>query len=328
MQERTIACNRTVIDHLENDPKPFVSFEIIPPERGGRLSELEKVVSELASYNPPYIDVTSHPSEAIYKKTPAGIVRKDTRKRPGTLGICTLIQHKYKIDAVPHVLCNGFTREETEDFLIELSFAEIRNVLAIQGDSPAYQKEISKDRTVNRYASNLVEQIVSMNNGRYLDEELQEAERTNFHVGVACYPEKHFQAPNLTWDIRNLKRKLDAGASYAVTQMFFDNFKYYEFDRRCKEIGIGKPIIPGLKILDSKKQLTSLPARFHCTIPIELTDKVENAKAEEVENIGVEWAYSQIKDLFDKEVPSVHLYVMQKMSPVRKLMEKLRIEFS
>lgn len=316
--------NRSVIDHLKNDPKPFISFEIIPPKRGGSLTDLEKVVSELASYNPPYIDVTSHPSEAIYKETTEGIKRKVTKKRPGTLGICVLIQHKYKIDAVPHIICRGFTREETEDFLIDLSYSWIKNVLAIQGDDSGYQKKFSPDKTINMYASDLVEQIANINKGKYLDEDLNNAEPTNFCIGVAGYPEKHFQAPNLDTDIKNLKRKQEAGASYIVTQMFFDNKVYYEFHDKCKSMGINVPILPGLKILDSKNQLQSIPERFYCAIPIELTNKIEKAKEENVEDIGVDWAYSQIKDLFDRGVPSVHLYVMLKTPGVKKLMEKLR----
>ncbi len=315
--------DRSVIDHLENDPKPFITFEIIPPKRGENIEDLEKIVSELAPYNPPYIDVTSHPSQINYKESQEGIVKMVFRKRPGTESICSEIQRTYKIDAVPHVLCFGFTREETEDFLINISYSRIKNVLAIKGDDDGYKKELGRDKTVNNFASDLVKQISDMNKGKYLRD--LEAKPTNFCIGVAGYPEKHFQAPNLEWDIKNLKRKLDEGASYVVTQMFFDNLFYYKYVDKCKKEGIDVPIIPGLKIINSKKNLTSIPENFHVAIPPELTDKIENVKNEDIENIGVEWTYKQIKGLFENEVPSIHLYVMQNTKAVKKLMEKLKV---
>jgi len=323
MQKDKIQNNRTVIDHLENDPKPFISFEIIPPKRGDNIESLEGIISDLASYNPPYIDVTSHASEAIYKKNSRGeTVRIPTRKRPGTDIICTIIQRTFQIDSVPHVLCEGVTRQETEDFLINLAYPRIKNVLAIRGDSQGYTKEYSPDKTFNKYASDLVKQIYKMNKGKYLDEEL-DAKPTNFCIGVAGYPEKHYQAPNISWDIRNLKKKIDAGAEYAVTQMFFNNKFYYNYVDKCRAHGILVPIIPGLKVISTKSNLISIPTTFYADIPEELADKIEKADESEVEDIGADWTCKQIQDLFSNGVPSVHLYIMHKTSPLKKLMQKL-----
>ncbi len=323
MYEGKISHNRSVIEHLNEDPKPFISFEMVPPKRGGSFSKLKKVVSELVSFNPPYIDVTSHSSEAIYDHTPNGIRRVITKIRPGTGGICTLIQHTFLTDAVPHILCHGYTREETENFLIDLNFHEIKNTLAIRGDDRGYKKEHGPDKTVNKYASDLVEQLDNMNNGKYLDDRLRNPDKTNFCTGVAGYAEKHFEAPNMEWDIKNLKKKKAAGASYVVTQMLYDNKKYFAYIKKCREAGIDLPIIPGLKILTSKKQLTSIPKKFYVDIPPELADRIEQANDDEVEDIGVEWAYSQIDELINNNVPSVHLYVMLETRAVNKLMNKL-----
>jgi len=324
MVTKTISPNRSVIDHLEHDPTPFISFEIIPPLRGGKLEDLERVIADLAEFSPPYIDVTTHPSQAIFEpSTDSMYKRRVIKKRPGTLGVCVLIQNKYAIDAVPHVLCYGYTREETEDFLIELRYSGIRNVLSLQGDIIGNHKVVSPDKTVNIFACDLVEQITNMNQGKYLDDRLQEAEPTDICIGVAGYPEKHIAAPNLEIDIKHLKRKIEAGALYVVTQMFFDNAKYYRFVEQCSKAGIDVPIIPGMKILTSKKQLNSLPSRFYIDIPKSLSDKVLESDSEHVEDVGVGWAHHQIQDLITNGVPSVHLYVMQNTRAVKKLMKKL-----
>ena len=213
-----------VTEHLERADRPLISFEIIPPLRGGNIQSLLALIDDLVRYRPPFIDITSHAAEAIYDETPRGIMRRVKRKRPGTLGVCALIQNKYNIDAVPHVLCHGFTREETEDFLIELKYLGIDNVLAVRGDDSGYQKPIQPGRSINRFAEDLVRQITGMNAGHYLEQDLLDAEPTKFCVGVGGYPEKHFEAPNLETDIRHAK--VEAGAEYIVTQMFFDNRKY------------------------------------------------------------------------------------------------------
>ncbi len=313
-----------VIEHLAKAKETLISFEIIPPKRGGDIHSLLKVVDDIAKFNPPFIDITSHAAEVTYEETPQGIKRKVKRKRPGTLGICALIQNKYNIDAVPHVLCNGFTREETEDFLIDLQYLEIENVLALRGEENSYQKPLMNGRSANQYAVDLVKQISNMNKGIYLEEELVDARPSNFCIGVAAYPEKHISAPNLDFDIKQLKKKVEAGADYVVTQMFYDNRHYFNFLEKCRTMGIQAPIIPGLKILTSRKQVTSIPANFHISLPPELTDPVLEAKSdEEVLEIGVDWAYQQVKELIEKKVPAIHFYIMQNSKPIRLLMKKL-----
>src|SRR6185295_9377876 len=258
----TVPATMKVTEHLAHATQPLISFEIIPPLRGGDVKGLLALIDDLVKYHPPFIDITSHAAEVIYEETPAGIQRRVKRKRPGTLGVCALIQNKYQIDAVPHILCHGFTREETEDFLIELRYLGIDNVLAVRGDDSGYQKPLPYGRSANRFACDLVAQIASMNGGRYLEQDLLDAEPTNFCIGVGGYPEKHFEAPNLSLDVRHVKDKIDAGAHYVVTQMFFDNRHYFRFLELCREQGIEVPVIPGLKILTSVKQLTSIPRTF------------------------------------------------------------------
>jgi methylenetetrahydrofolate reductase (NADPH) len=313
-----------VTEHLQRATKPLISFEIIPPLRGGNVQKLLELIDDLVAYKPPFIDITSHAAQVIYQETTDGIRRVIKRKRPGTLGICALVQNKYEIDAVPHVLCQGFTCEETEDFLIEIKYLGIDNVLAIKGDDNGYRKPVRPDRTVNEYGIDLVKQIVGMNKGVYLeDEELVDAEPSSFCVGVAGYPEKHFEAPNLETDIRYTKEKVDAGGEYIVTQMFFNNAHYFSYLDRCRAAGIEVPIVPGIKILTSKRQVKSLPRLFHCEIPAELADEVEAAKPEHVLEIGVEWAKRQTVDLLERGVPSVHFYVMQSSKPVSMVLDSL-----
>jgi len=314
-----------VIEHLEKAKDPLISFELIPPKRGGDIKGLLSVLDDITKYNPPFIDITSHAAEVIYEETATGIQKKIKRKRPGTLGICALIQNKYNIDAVPHVLTKGFTREETEDFLIELNYLQIQNVLAIRGDDSGYEKPIPEGKSKNRFASELVSQIMNMNRGKYLEDSLLDARPTDFCVGVSGYPEKHFEAPNLKTDVKYVKEKVDAGADYVVTQMFYDNAYYFKFVELCKEIGIKAPVIPGLKILTSRAHLTSVPKNFYINIPDVLADEVLAAKPEHVLDIGVEWAAKQVEELLKKNVPSVHFYIMQNSKPIIKLMERLKL---
>ncbi len=315
-----------VIEHLERAKEPLISFEIIPPKRGGDINSLLAVLEDIVKYRPPFIDITSHAAEVYYDETPNGIKKIIKRKRPGTLGICALIQNKYNIDAVPHVLTKGFTREETEDFLIELNYLGIQNILAIRGDDSGYNKPIPAGRSVNLYASDLVKQVVDMNKGKFLEENLLDAKPTNFCIGVSGYPEKHFEAPNLKTDIKYVKHKIDLGAEYVVTQMLYDNKYYFDFVELCKKAGITAPIIPGLKILTSKVQLHSIPKNFYVSIPEEFADEVMAAKPEHVLDIGVEWAAKQVEELLNRNVPSVHFYIMQNSKPIIKLMERLKIK--
>ena len=311
-----------VIEHLENAKETLISFEIIPPRRGGDIKSLLSLVDDLAKYRPPFIDITSHAAEVVYEETPQGIKRKTKRKRPGTIGICALIQKKYNIDAVPHILCQGFTREETEDFLIDLQYLEIENVLAVRGDDTV--KPVPDGRTTNSYAVDLVRQVNDMNSGKYLEENLLDARPSNFCVGVGGYPEKHFEAPNLDTDIYYLKEKVDAGASYIVTQMFFENKKYFDFVDKCREAGINVPIIPGLKIITRKTNLSSLPKNFYIDLPSELTREVIKQPANDVHEIGVEWAFDQVTELINKGVPAIHFYVMQNSTAIKLLLNRLK----
>ncbi len=313
-----------VTEHLEKATRPLISFEIIPPLRGGNIRQLLTLIDDLVKHNPPFIDITSHAAEVIYEETPQGIERRVKRKRPGTLGVCALIQNKYDIDAVPHVLCEGFSRQETEDFLIELRYLGIENVLAIRGDK-TYKKTLQHGRTPNRHASDLVEQIHDMNQGKYL-EDLLDADPSSFCVGVSGYPEKHFEAPNLDIDIRYVKQKVDAGADYIVTQMFFDNQHYFHFVDACRQQGVDVPIIPGLKILTKSRQLHSIPSVFHCEIPTPLADAVLHAESNaETLQVGVEWAAQQTQELLDKGVPAVHFYIMQDSKAINALLPRLKL---
>lgn len=316
-----------VIELLEKIKNPTVSVEIIPPKRGRSLQKIHAAIESIRHFDPPFIDVTSHSAEASWEEqTDGSWKRKIKRKSPGTFGLCAAIKYRFNIEPVPHMLCSGFTREETEDALIELSYLGIENVLAIKGDSK-YTKPSRPDRSVNTYASDLVHQITRMNAGDYLDDYLVDGERTNFCVGVAAYPEKHFESPNIKYDLDILKKKQDNGAHYAVTQMFYDNKNYLEFTRKAREAGITIPILPGLKILTSKKQLSSIPRAFFVTLPEELTDRMLAAKTKEEEmNVGVEWAFKQATGLLDAGIPYLHFYIMQNTTPFLKFMDKLRVK--
>ncbi len=283
-------------------------------------------MDDIIKYNPPFIDITSHAAEVIYEETSdGGMQMKVKRKRPGTLGLCALIQNKYNIDAVPHVLCSGFTREETEDFLIELHYLGIDNILAIRGDDSAFKKPLKFGRSINDYAVDLVKQISSLNQGKYIEEGLLDANPMNFCIGVAGYPEKHFEAANLANDIRETKAKVEAGASYIVTQMFYSNESYFKYVDRCRKEGINVPIIPGLKIITSKAQIKSIPKNFYIDIPSDLADEIEKAKPENVMEVGVNWTMKQVEELLNNNVPSIHFYVMQNSEPIKMLMNKLKI---
>lgn len=313
-----------VIEHLDRSDETLISFEIIPPKRGGNIKKLLGALEDLVKFNPPFIDITSHAAEVVYEETPSGEFKmKVKRKRPGTLGICALIQNKYNIDTVPHVICQGFTKEETEDFLIELHYLAIDNVLAIRGDDSGFSKPVKFGRTTNRYATELVKQISNMNRGKYLEDSLLDAEPTSFGIGIGGYPEKHFEAPNLQTDINFTKDKVKAGAEYIVSQMFYDNKKYFDYVESCKQSGIDVPILPGLKIITSKNQLSSLPSNFYVDIPSELSEEIQAAKPEHVKDIGIAWALKQAEELVNANVPAIHFYVMQNTEPIKTLLKKL-----
>lgn len=304
-----------VIDHLKNTKETLFSLEVLPPIKGKNINDLFKVLDPLMEFKPPFVDVTYHREEILYKKNLDGTLREvPLRKRPGTVGICASIMNKYNVEAVPHLICGGFTKEETEDALFSLHYLGIENVLVIKGDEQGKSEYHIKDR-VNRniFAVDLVDQIAKMNGGRFLHEETISDFHTNFCVGVAGYPEKHFQAPNLNTDLKYLKEKVNAGAAYIVTQMFFDNQKFFEFEKKCREIGINVPIIPGLKPLTLAKHLSILPSMFHIDIPEPLSEEVlKCSKPEHVKQVGIEWAIQQSKELKAAKVPCLHYYTMSR----------------
>ncbi len=311
-----------VIEHIEKATSPLFSYEIIPPARGKSAQEIIDIVKQLQPFNPPYIDVTSHSAEAYYEETDSGTIKRRIRKkRPGTISICGIIQNRFKIDTVAHLLCRGFTREETEDALIELNFLGIQNVLAIRGDETNYKKPVQKDRSINSYASNLVTQLGDLKKAIYLDEILN-PDPIDMCVGVGGYPEKHFEAPNLKTDITNLKKKVDAGAEYIVTQMFFDNDVYFGFVEKCRAAGITVPIIPGIKILDRVKQLTVIPKNFFVNLPDELVDEITSSP-EHIKEIGKQWGLKQAEGLLNAGVKNIHFYVLNDAGTVTQIVKQL-----
>jgi methylenetetrahydrofolate reductase (NADPH) len=301
-----------VIEHLASAKSTLFSIEILPPLKGKSIQSIFDSIDPLLEFKPPFIDVTYHREEYVYKKRDGGYLEKiSIRKRPGTVGICAAIVNKYKVDAVPHLICGGFSIEETENALIELNFLGIDNVLVLRGDAIKTENNFVPEPNGHHYALDLVKQTIHLNNGVYLDEDLSDTEKTNFCIGVAGYPEKHFEAPNLQTDLMHLKNKIDAGADYIVTQMFYDNAKFYDFVNRCREMKINAPIIPGLKVLTSKKQLTGLPKTFHIDLPQDLIEQVMKCKSDaDVKQVGIEWAIQQSKDLIKFGVPCLHYYTM------------------
>ncbi len=312
-----------VNEHLDRADRTLFSFEIIPPARGKSVNDVLRLMDQIAPVKPPFIDVTSHMAEATYDELPDGTIKRRVRKkRPGTISICGIIQNRYGIDTVPHLLCTGFTREETEDAMIELNYLGIHNVLAIRGDQSNYAKTVGKGRTRNVYARDLVKQVVALREGRFLDD-IENSDCIDFCVGVGGYPEKHIEAPNFKTDIKHLKAKVDAGADYIVTQMFFDNTVFMDYVRQCREAGITVPIIPGLKPIESVRQLTTLPKHFHITLPDELVDEIQESP-DHVREIGKRWARTQVEGLVNSGVPCIHCYVMNDASTVIDIIEEMR----
>jgi methylenetetrahydrofolate reductase (NADPH) len=311
-----------VTEHLDRAKNPLFSYEIIPPLRGKSARDILDVVEQVMPYQPPFIDVTSHPAEAYYEELTNGTVRRHVRrKRPGTISICGIIQNRYRIDTVAHLLCRGFHREETEDVIVELNYLGIHNVLAVRGDETNYKKPQEHAQTVNQYAGELVAQLNDLRQGKYL-EDLIDSEPIDLCIGVGAYPEKHVESPNSTLDLKYLKQKVDAGADYIVTQMFFDNSDFLRLVEGCRSIGITVPIIPGLKVIKNAKQLTSLPKNFHISLPEALVNELqENPK--HGEEIGVRWATQQCRGLLESGVPCVHFYVMNDADLVVEAIQQL-----
>jgi len=314
-----------VTEHIANADKTLLSFEILPPLKGKSVENIYAVLDPLMEFKPAFINVTYHRSEYIYKKR--GDERFDKvfiRKRPGTVGICAAIQFKYKVDSVAHIICGGFTKEETEDALIDLSYLGIDNVLLLRGDASKNERDFIPEPGGHRYAVDLVRQAVDMNKGKYLEEDSIQGYKTDFNIGVAGYPEKHFESPNLKSDLKYLKQKVDAGAEYIVTQMFFDNAKYFSFVERCREEGITVPIIPGIKPITAASQIHSIPRTFHVDIPEALIDIIEQCDSPEaVRKAGVEWCIEQSRSLVRNAVPCIHYYTMGNAEAMRKIITQV-----
>lgn len=309
----------------EANGETLFTFEVLPPLKGQNIRSLFDHIDPLMEFKPPFIDVTYHREEYVYKKRADQLLeRKTVRKRPGTVGMCAAIQNHYKVDAVPHIICGGFSKEETENALIDLNFLGIDNVLVLQGDVRKPDREFIPEADGHRYASELLAQVVDLNNGVFLDDEIENATPSNFCIGVAGYPEKHTTAPNMESDLRFLKNKVDGGADYVVTQMFFDNQKYFDFVSACRDIGITVPIVPGLKPVTTKKQITLLPDMFHIDIPEELCSELNKCKDNNaVRQVGVEWAIQQSKELMEFGVPTLHYYSMGKSTSVYEVAKEI-----
>ena len=303
------------------EDQTLISFEVLPPLKGGSMQAIFDTLDPLMEFKPPFIDVTYHREEYVYKRRPSGYYEKASiRKRPGTVGICAAIMHRYGVDAVPHLLCGGFTRSDTENALIDLGFLDVQNVLALRGDARKFDGKFVPEEEGHHYASDLVRQIAEMNKGIYLDDltASDESNRTNFCIGVAGYPEKHFEAPNMDIDLRYLKQKIEAGADYIVTQMFFDNDKYFAYVDACRAAGITVPIVPGLKPLTKLYQLNSIPRLFHIDLPDDLVKAITAAKNGEARRqVGIEWCIQQSKELKERGAPCLHYYTMGDSGTIR-----------
>lgn len=311
-----------VTDHILNsNGKTLFSFEIIPPKKGNNIQELYDNIDPLMEFKPPFIDVTTSREEYVYIDKGNGLLdRKITRMRPGTVGICAAIKHKYNTDTVPHVLCGGFTKEETEYLLVDFDYLGIDNMMALRGDAMSHQKYFEATEGGHFYAKELVSQIEDMNNGKYLNNVIESSHTSSFCIGVAGYPEKHIESPSLQTDLIRLKEKVEAGADYVVTQMFFDNQKYFEFVKAAKDMGINIPVIPGIKPIAVKKHLQLLPQVFKIDLPQELINDVQSCKSnKDVRNVGVEWAIQQSKELLAAGVPVLHYYSMGKSDNIKKI---------
>ena len=313
-----------VIDHIKNAKgKTLFSFELLPPIKGKGIQQIYDTIDPLMEFNPPFIDVTYHREDYIYKEHTNGLLEKLAyRKRPGTVAICAAIMNRYKVDAVPHLICGGFTKEETEAALIDLEFLGIDNILALRGDPIVGESTFRPTLGGHAYASDLIKQITDRNKGKYLHDDSPTTDCTNFSIGIAGYPEKHGESPNFETDFRYLKKKVDLGAEFIVTQMFFDNQKYFDFVKRCRENDINIPIIPGLKPLTSARQLVGLPKTFNIDLPLDLSEEVAKCDTiEKVKEVGIEWTTQQSKELIKFGAPVLHFYTMGNPEPTKRIVE-------
>lgn len=310
-----------VIDKIKTAKKALFTFELLPPLKGHTIQEIYDTIDPLIEFNPAYINITYHQQEVVYKSRPDGLMEKRViRKRPGTVAIAAAVQNKYKITVVPHMICGGFTKEETEDALIDFHFLGINNLLVLRGDPEKGKRKFIPVEGGHAHSSDLIEQIMNLNKGKYLHEELEDAMPTDFSVGVAGYPEKHIEAPNMDSDLEYLKLKIQKGAEYIVTQMFFDNRKYFDFVNNCREIGIDVPIIPGIKPVSTLNDISLLPQTFSIDLPTELINEIKKCKTnKDVRQVGVEWATMQSNELIKFGVPGIHYYTLDQSDNIKKI---------
>jgi methylenetetrahydrofolate reductase (NADPH) len=313
-----------VTDHINNAKGTLFSFEVLPSLKGKDIQNLYNGIEPLLEFNPSFINVTYHREEFVFKKLSNGLHEKiHTRKRPGTVSICAAIKYKYGIDTVPHLICGGFSRDETESALLDMHYLGMDNVLALRGDPVKGEPHFMPEKYGHAHATTLVQQIGAMNNGNYLDDEIVEGIPTDFCIGVAGYPEKHFEALNPKTDLKHLKEKIDAGAHYIVTQMFFDNNKFFAFVDACRKVGITVPIIPGIKPITTAKHISFLPKTFFIDMPEALTDELDKCKNnEQVMEVGIEWGIQQCKELLAAGVPCIHYYTMGKSEAVKRIVKE------
>ncbi len=315
-----------ITEHIKNAKgKTLFSFEIIPPKKGQHIQKLYDNIDPLMEFKPPFIDVTTSREEYVYIKKSGGLLeRKITRMRPGTVGICASIMHKYNVDTVPHVLCGGFTKDETEYVLVDCHYLGIDNVMALRGDAMKHQSYFEPTKEGHTYASELVKQIHELNQGKYLHETTRAQHRSDFCVGVAGYPEKHLESPSMEADLRRLAKKVEAGADYVVTQMFFDNQKYFDFVKAARDIGIAVPIIPGIKPVSIQRHLNILPQVFSINLPDDLVKEIEKCSDnKQIREVGNEWAIKQSKELLDAGVPVIHYYSMGKSDNIKAIASRI-----
>lgn len=313
----------SVIDKIRNAKGPLFTFELLPPLKGHSIEKVYAAIDRLIGFEPAYINFTTHRNEITYKERPDGLLEKRvTRLRPGTIALAAAVKYKYNITVVPHILCGGFTKEETENVLIEMNFLGIDDVLALRGDAQKGSRSFIPEKDGHTNTWQLVQQIISMNKGKYLEESLEDTISTNFCVGVAGYPEKHVEAPNMQADLEYLKYKVDAGASYIVTQMFFDNSKFFRFREECKKAGINVPVIAGIKPISALNDIRLLPQTFHIDVPSELVAAIKKCTTDkEAREVGIEWATMQSKDLIREGVPGIHYYTLGRSDNVARIVK-------
>ena len=313
-----------ITDHIKQAKETLFSFEIIPPKKGNSIQDLYDNIDPLMEFKPPFIDVTTSREEYVYIEKDGLFDRKITRMRPGTLGICAAIKHKYNVDTVPHVLCGGFTKEETEYLLVDCHYLGIQNIMALRGDAMKHQKIFEPTPGGHAFAKDLVKQVMDLNRGKYLHQVAESSDPYDFCVGVAGYPEKHYEAPSMNSDLKKLKQKVDAGADYVVTQMFFDNAKYFEFVEKARAIGINVPIIPGLKPIAVERHLQLLPQIFKIDLPEDLINEVVKCKSNaEIIQVGINWCIQQSKELMNFGSPVIHYYSMGKSTNIKEIAKAL-----